>query len=241
MRARILADAPGQLTQITLPTSSEGPGVASGSLPGTAETRGTSFPLDTTTLPDGTYLLKVVATDKPSNPVGALTDEKISEAFRVANRPPTLVLLNHSMKTDPDHSVHLEGIAIHPAIAIRGVQYRIDGGEWLAALRQRRHLRQPHRSLHNHHGAPGRGEAAFDRGDGRRRGWEYDYAKDYGPRFLSPGSTYSPEPFPESEERVPSRPWGLQGRGPGIGRARVRQYPTAPLTSSTVTEYAGNV
>ncbi len=48
---------------------------------------------DTTTVPNGTYFIRVVASDAPSNPVGtALTGELDSSAFDVDNTPPTIVV-----------------------------------------------------------------------------------------------------------------------------------------------------
>ena len=46
---------------------------------------------DTTTIPNGTYFVKIVASDSPSNPAGsALTGELDSAAFEVDNTPPTI-------------------------------------------------------------------------------------------------------------------------------------------------------
>jgi hypothetical protein len=46
---------------------------------------------DTTTLPNGTYFVKIVASDGPSNPVDtALTGEMESTAFEIDNTPPTI-------------------------------------------------------------------------------------------------------------------------------------------------------
>ena len=46
---------------------------------------------DTTSMPDGAYYLKVVASDEPSNPPGdALTAERESERFIVDNTPPQI-------------------------------------------------------------------------------------------------------------------------------------------------------
>ena len=44
---------------------------------------------DTTTMPDGAYYLKIVASDAPSNPpAAALKTERESERFEVDNTPP---------------------------------------------------------------------------------------------------------------------------------------------------------
>ena len=46
---------------------------------------------DTTTMPDGAYYLKIVASDAPSNPPAvALKTERESERFEVDNTPPTI-------------------------------------------------------------------------------------------------------------------------------------------------------
>jgi hypothetical protein len=50
---------------------------------------------DTTTVPNGTYFVKVVASDAPSNPVGtALTGELASSAFEIDNTPPQILVQN---------------------------------------------------------------------------------------------------------------------------------------------------
>jgi hypothetical protein len=48
---------------------------------------------DTTTVPNGTYFVKVVASDSPSNPLGtALTGEMDSASFEIDNTPPAIVI-----------------------------------------------------------------------------------------------------------------------------------------------------
>jgi sugar lactone lactonase YvrE len=48
---------------------------------------------DTTTIPNGTYFVKIVASDSPSNPAGsALTGELDSTAFEVDNTPPSITI-----------------------------------------------------------------------------------------------------------------------------------------------------
>ena len=56
------------------------------------------FVWDTTSVPNGTYLVKVVASDAPSNtPGAALEGELESSAFDIDNAPPTVVV--HSART----------------------------------------------------------------------------------------------------------------------------------------------
>ena len=48
---------------------------------------------DTTTAPNGTYFVRIVASDAPSNPLGsALTGELDSVAFEIDNTPPTITV-----------------------------------------------------------------------------------------------------------------------------------------------------
>lgn len=58
--------------------------------------RGVTEPIlvwDTTTVPNGTYFVKVVASDAPSNPLGtALTGELDSSAFEIDNTPPVILV-----------------------------------------------------------------------------------------------------------------------------------------------------
>jgi len=83
---------------------------------------------DTTTMPDGAYYLKIVASDAPSNPPDqALTAERESDRWQVANTPPQIVnlragsgLLNTKASFDATSS----------SGAIARAQYSIDSGDW---------------------------------------------------------------------------------------------------------------
>ena len=88
---------------------------------------------DTTTLPDGAYYLKIVATDAPSNPPDvARKTERESERFEVDNTPPVI----EGLKVGPPSGKMSSG---HPAYftardastAIERAQYSLDGGEWI--------------------------------------------------------------------------------------------------------------
>ena len=91
----------------------------------------TSFSWDTTEVPDGQYQIEVVASDKPSNPDGALTSKAVSAPFLVANTAPTLTL--GTPQVTPDKSVLLQGIAATGLAFVRAVQGRADGGDFVAA------------------------------------------------------------------------------------------------------------
>ena len=83
---------------------------------------------DTTTIPNGTYFVKIVASDAPSNPLAtALAGELDSAAFEVDNTPPTIVVSNVrvvsgrtiiTFDVKDDHS------------PIRGVEFSQDGQRW---------------------------------------------------------------------------------------------------------------
>lgn len=88
---------------------------------------------DTSGLPDGTYWLKVVASDQPSNPTDALTAEAISEPFLICNTPPQ-VQWSGSPVINADKTVAIQGSVMQKLVAVTAVQYRVDGGEWVAAI-----------------------------------------------------------------------------------------------------------
>ena len=83
---------------------------------------------DTSSMTDGAYYLKILASDSPSNPADqALWDVKESERWIVANTPPRIEnlragsgLLNNKASFD----------AIAASSAIARAQYSIDAGDW---------------------------------------------------------------------------------------------------------------
>ncbi|MFI5096313.1 MAG: hypothetical protein ACHQIK_23070, partial [Candidatus Acidiferrales bacterium] len=88
---------------------------------------------DTTTLPDGAYYLKIVATDAPSNPPAiALKTERVSERFEVDNTPPVIDGLKAHFQTGPNRAdvVQVEFGARDAASSIERAQYSLDGGDW---------------------------------------------------------------------------------------------------------------
>jgi sugar lactone lactonase YvrE len=85
---------------------------------------------DTTSVPNGTYLVKVVASDNPSNPPGsALAGEMESIAFDIDNAPPVIAVVGVrregtrsvlSFDVKDDHS------------ALQRVEYSLDADRWRA-------------------------------------------------------------------------------------------------------------
>ena len=92
---------------------------------------------DTTTLPDGAYYLKVVASDAPSNPPQlALETSRESERFLVDNTPPMIDQLAAVLVTTKSGSLSAQSILVKftardAASGIDHAQYSVDGGDWL--------------------------------------------------------------------------------------------------------------
>lgn len=109
---------------------------ASVSSPVNAETSSnkTSHTWDTATVPDGRYIIKVVASDKSSNATDALTDEAVSDPFIICNTPPKLTLYRKAIEIKGTGIASVEGSVSSELTDITGVQYRVDGGSWTAAV-----------------------------------------------------------------------------------------------------------
>jgi hypothetical protein len=87
---------------------------------------------DTTTLPDGAYYLKIVASDAPSNPPTlALKSERESERFEVDNTPPVIEQLWATAGAKRGNSVVVKFAVRDAASNIERAQYSLDGGEWI--------------------------------------------------------------------------------------------------------------
>lgn len=91
---------------------------------------------DTTSLPDGAYYLKIVASDGPSNPPAvALKTERESERFEVDNTPPVIDHLESAPATTRGGSgagsVLVKFTARDSASSIERAQYSVDGGDWI--------------------------------------------------------------------------------------------------------------
>ena len=92
---------------------------------------------DTSSMPDGSYYLKIVASDLPSNPPNvALQSERESERFEVDNTTPTISKITASatgMNADRSQgaSYDFEFTASHPTSSIERAQYSVDGGDWI--------------------------------------------------------------------------------------------------------------
>lgn len=96
----------------------------------TKELRDTLFVWDTTSVPNGRYVVRVVASDIPSNsPASALTASTESATFEIDNTPPTVTLT----------AARREGTAVILAFEVRDAdspiqktEYSLDGARWLS-------------------------------------------------------------------------------------------------------------
>ncbi len=93
---------------------------------------------DTTTLPDGAYYLKIVASDAPSNPPSlALRAERESERLEVDNTPPVIEHLEANVATTSFgtlpriQSILVNFTARDAASSIDRAHYSLDGGDWI--------------------------------------------------------------------------------------------------------------
>jgi sugar lactone lactonase YvrE len=85
---------------------------------------------DTSALPNGRYLLRVVASDAPGNPAAlALTSSKESTSFLVDNAPPRL-----EARLDPSRPGHILATARDDASPIRRLELSVDAGSWQEIL-----------------------------------------------------------------------------------------------------------
>lgn len=87
---------------------------------------------DTTTVPNGTYFLRVIASDAPANATQtALTGELDSSAFEVDNTPPTFAL--PSARIDGSRTIITVDVRDDHS-AIQKVEYSQDGAVWRAVF-----------------------------------------------------------------------------------------------------------
>jgi len=89
------------------------------------------FVWDTTTVPNGTYFLRVVASDSPSNPAGtALAGERDSGAFQIDHTPPAITV---SGVRASGGKTTVSFVATDADSPISRVEYSRDGGlRWTA-------------------------------------------------------------------------------------------------------------
>lgn len=89
-----------------------------------------AYSFDQTTLPDGGYELKVVASDAPSHtPAEALKGEKVSDRFELDTAPPVISNLKAAAQ-DASGALHVTLDAEDASSAIVRAEYAVDAGQW---------------------------------------------------------------------------------------------------------------
>jgi PQQ-like domain len=85
--------------------------------------------LDSTAMPDGTYLFRIVASDAPSNAPGeALTTEALSSLFDVDNTPPRV----EEIRAKPETAGLRLTFTVRDTFSIIGeTAYAVDAGDWI--------------------------------------------------------------------------------------------------------------
>jgi hypothetical protein len=87
------------------------------------------FDWDTTPTADGRVMLKVIASDRQSEPSDPMQDDD-TVVIWVDNTPPQVMLFKSSLVVAPDRRVRFNGTATDKLSAIRSVEYRVDSGDW---------------------------------------------------------------------------------------------------------------
>jgi hypothetical protein len=86
------------------------------------------YTLDGSSLPDGVYSIKIVASDEPSNPYGKfLVGELVSPPFVMSNSTPVVEVTGHKIN---GRKVDVNFRARIPAGRLTTGEFSVDGGEW---------------------------------------------------------------------------------------------------------------
>ena len=139
MKKEVLKEAPKE-------TGAEAATAARPGAPEAASSK-TSHTWNTSEVEDGAYTVKVVASDKASNAADPLTAEAISEPFVVCNAPPKVTLYAKKLGLKGTASAAIEGEASSKLVEVVGVQYRVDGGSWMAAAAKDGLFDSPHEAF----------------------------------------------------------------------------------------------
>ncbi|MBI5125264.1 MAG: hypothetical protein HZA70_03435 [Planctomycetes bacterium] len=97
------------------------------------EIKGDSFCWQTTRVPDGEYLVRLVISDEPDNPSDiTLGTEKVSEPFLVDNTRPLLVEPKATAGLPNEGKAIVTGLARDELSNITRIEYSVDAGDWKA-------------------------------------------------------------------------------------------------------------
>jgi hypothetical protein len=91
------------------------------------------FDLDTRSLPDGWYELKLVAGDEPTEPAGtALASEKVTRPFLVDNTVPVITGLTSSLLSPPSSLLYRVSFSTQDALSpIAAARVSVNAGDWV--------------------------------------------------------------------------------------------------------------
>jgi hypothetical protein len=138
MKDKIIAEAPAMMQQEIGGPPADGESEAKeepapDQKPSGNGTKQTSFSWDTTKVKDGTYIIKVVGSDRLSNPVDALSGEAISDPVVISNAAPKVYAFKKTLTVLADKSVRVEGVAYTELAGLAGVQYKTGADDWASA------------------------------------------------------------------------------------------------------------
>ncbi len=89
--------------------------------------------LDGLSLPDGRYLLKIVAKDSPSNPVGSSrTGERVSEPFDIDNTQP--IVRSEGQPQVTGDRARAVFSASDPSSYLTRAEFSVNGGDWISVV-----------------------------------------------------------------------------------------------------------
>src|SRR6202011_2161630 len=84
---------------------------------------------DTTAFPDGEYVIRVTASDSPSNPRDqAMDDSRISDPFLIDNTPPQV---SNLVGTTSGNKIDVRWTAPDSRSDIPKAEYSLNGGDWV--------------------------------------------------------------------------------------------------------------
>jgi hypothetical protein len=84
---------------------------------------------DTSTMPSGTYQVKIVASDRKDNPSEeSLTGERVSSPFAITHLPPTVTM---SVAGIEGEQAIIEATATDPVVRITSASFSVNGKKWI--------------------------------------------------------------------------------------------------------------
>jgi hypothetical protein len=129
---KYLTEHPGEPTDRAPAPPRPGAPAAVGGAPATGSTRQATITWDTRQVPDGLYLLRIIATDRASNPSDARVDQKTTEPIIVCNTPPQLFVFERGIAPGMDSAATVVGFAAG-RVGLKGAEYRLGStGDWTA-------------------------------------------------------------------------------------------------------------